>query len=117
MVILIAVVLCVGLLYFWLVGHWFARVLVFLALMVLFGMIAFATMNAVLEGVLRDPLPDWWRRTPKWIMPVSVLLGLVIGPVAGWFASMIPTYYWRHRGVMRARFVASETNRVLNPPL
>lgn len=40
MVALIVVLLCLALLYFWLVGHWFARVLAFLALWPVFFLIA-----------------------------------------------------------------------------
>ncbi len=35
--ILLALPLAAGLLYFWLIGHWFARVLMFLAFAALFG--------------------------------------------------------------------------------
>jgi hypothetical protein len=98
MVVLIAVVLCVGLLYFWLMGHWFARVLVFLALAMLFALIAGGSMESAFDSAFKNVSVDqWWLRMPTWIAPVSVLFGLTAGPAAAWFTSMIPTYHWRHR--------------------
>jgi hypothetical protein len=74
--ILIGIGLAAVLLYYWLIGHWFARVLVFLMLAAGVGLIA----GAALGG-----------------HDVSWLLGLVVGGIVGWFVSGIPLYYWRYQ--------------------
>jgi hypothetical protein len=73
--ILIGLVVVAALLYFWLVAHWFARVLMFLLLGVggFFG-----------GGAITGTLPS------------SVILG-VLGIVAAWYVAGIPTYYWQRR--------------------
>jgi hypothetical protein len=76
--ILIGLAMGVALLYFWLVGHWFARVLVFLAL----GAGLFVGGAAI--GSAAGDQSSW------------LVLGL-LGAVVAWFVSGIPTYYWLHR--------------------
>jgi hypothetical protein len=63
--------------YFWLIGHWFARVLVFLVLAVV-GFIAGA-------NVPPPPSPAG-----------SIICGL-IGAALAWPLASIPIYYWRRQ--------------------
>lgn len=75
--ILIGICLALGLLYAWLIGWWFARVLVFLELGVLgtIGGYGIGSQSDVVAGVL-----------------------LGIGFVAlGWVLASLPVYYWRQR--------------------
>jgi hypothetical protein len=77
--ILIGLALAAALLYFWLIGHWFARVLAFLLLTAVFGLAlgaAFATTGGGGGGFV---------------------IGTAIGGVAAWFVSGIPLYYWRYQ--------------------
>lgn len=71
-----------ALLYFWLRGHWFARILVFLPIGV-FGFVAGSNV------------------APTY-MVVALIFG-AIGVIAAWFISGLPIYYWRHKiaGLMR----------------
>lgn len=77
--ILIALILAPALLYFWLIGHWFARVLAFLVFAAAFGV----------GGALLTSAGATY--------PNAGLPGLVIGGIVAWFVAGIPTYYWRHR--------------------
>lgn len=63
------------LLYFWLIGHWFARVLAFLVLLVPLSFLGSAYGAPYQAG----------------------LLGLVLGGIAAWFLTGIPTYVRRYR--------------------
>lgn len=76
--LIIVPILAVALLYFWLVGSWFARILTFLLLI---PVITLAIMAAI-----HDP-------------PLSLLhvLIAVVAGVAAWFVSGLPEYYWRRR--------------------
>ena len=74
--ILIGLCLAAALLYFWLLGHWFARVLVFL------GLICTAVFVGFLFGAGNGA------------QFVTISVG---GGVAGWFVSGLPLYIWRHR--------------------
>lgn len=88
--ILIGLGIALTLLYFWLIGHWFARVIVFLLFSVIFFFMFAATA----------------RDTSNPSAGVSVgLLGI---PLA-WPLSGIPAYYW-HR---RAKTLLEEQNRYL----
>jgi hypothetical protein len=77
--ILIGLVVAAALLYFWLIGHWFARILMFLLLTVGVGLVLW---------VLLPPLTP-----PKDGNAFGFLIGLILAwPLAG-----IPAYYWRQR--------------------
>jgi hypothetical protein len=78
--ILLGLVLAAGLLYFWLLGHWFARVLVFLGLIPVLGLL----VVGLIGGGLHDG-------------PVEIFVGAIGGGVAGWFVSGLPIYYWRRQ--------------------
>ena len=78
--ILIGIAMAVALLYWWLIGHWFARVLVFLLL---------ACVGFVAGAALANTSPN---------APAAgvIILGL-IGAAFGWPIAGLPTYYWRHQ--------------------
>ena len=88
MVFLVGAALAAGVLYFWLRGHWFARVLVFLGLGVLFAVI--------ITNAYGDPT-----------MPVQVAFLAALGFLAAWFAADIP-----HRLLRRAQRVHVTSFRV-----
>jgi len=77
MVALVALVLALVVLASWLSGHWFARVVVLLALSALGLMLCLA------------------YQTPHQTTPVFVPFLLSL-PVA-WIVASIPTYYWRSK--------------------
>lgn len=78
MTILIGLVLAAVLLYGWLVGNWFFRVLTFLGMCVFIFMFAFGAAG-----------------------PNGAPLGqILVAWVVAWFVSGIPTYYWRRRNLM-----------------
>jgi hypothetical protein len=80
--IIIGIAAGVALLYFWLLGHWFARVLVHLMLMpLLAGLLAAAFTVGV--GHPGDP--------------IGIIGGCILGLTAGWFIASAPVYYWRHK--------------------
>jgi hypothetical protein len=68
-----ALVAGLALLYFWLIGHWFARVLVFLVF--------------ILAGIAAPRIFDNAN-------PFALLIGF---PLAGWVIAAIPTYVHRWR--------------------
>jgi len=80
MELMIGAGLALALLYFWLLGHWFARVVMFLLLAVV-GFIAGAALASA------SPNPPTFA---------LVLFGL-IGAALAWPLSGIPIYYWRHQ--------------------
>jgi hypothetical protein len=73
--ILIGIALALALLYFWLLGHWFARVLMFLIITATGGILALATGTASSSHAGLIP-------------PLAI---------AAWFMSGLPLYYWRHQ--------------------
>jgi hypothetical protein len=75
----ILVGLCMGLalLYFWLLGHWFARALMFVVLGVTFGGACFFIVAAN-TGIEQ-----------------AGFMAVPIGVLAAWFAAGAPTYYHR----------------------
>ena len=93
---LIGLLLGVALLYFWLIGHWFARVLVFLLL---------AVLMALGGGSL---LAD----TAKPSNPASGIFGAIVGAVLAWPVSGIPIYYWRWRIKELAALAKAEDARL-----
>ena len=60
MLVLSGLGVAVVLLYFWLIGHWFARVLVFIALAVGFGIIGGAMFSSATGTVLFSDQPGPW---------------------------------------------------------
>ena len=70
--------LCMGLalLYYWLLGHWFARVLMCILLVLMGVLIGLANMD----------------RHPEFAAPL-----MLIGAGAGWAAGSAPVWYWRKR--------------------
>ena len=85
--IIVGLLLAIALFYFWLIGHWFARVLVFLMLAVV-GFIAGA-------NVPTSPSPAG-----------SIICGL-IGAALAWPLASIPIYYWHRQIMLGAHTVAS----------
>ncbi len=86
MEILIGLVLAAVVLYFWLIGHWFARVVVFLALVPLLGL-GGAALFAALPGATG----------------AAAALGGCVGVGLAWPASSLPIYYWRSQARTYAR--------------
>jgi len=78
MELMIGAGLALALLYFWLLGHWFARVVVFLLL----ASVTFVTV-AYTTQVRGDPM-------------VGVIFGLLAAAVT-WPVSGLPVYYWRRQ--------------------
>jgi len=78
--IIIGALLIALLLYFWLLGHWYARVLTFLLFAAVFGL-GGGMMAAAAHG---DSSPEG-------------IFGIVVGAVVAWFISGLPIYYWRRQ--------------------
>jgi len=76
--ILIGLVLALVLLYFWLLGHWFARVVMFLALAAIFGL-----LGALFTGMDGPPAQN------------HAVIGILIGAALAWPVSGIPIYWLR----------------------
>ncbi len=81
MEIILGIVLFLGLLYGWLVGHWFARVVMALALWVLGGFIAILFAANGTEDQRQATI-------------IAVIFG---GSVLSWLIAGLPTYYWRQK--------------------
>lgn len=84
MVALVAVVLGLGVLWFWLVGHWFARLLAFPLLALAIG----ACIGGILEQFLQPQ-----------DKPISALIAVLVGGFLGWHLSGLPIRFWRKREV------------------
>lgn len=80
--ILISLAMALALLYFWLIGHWFARVLMFLALA--------ATVFAVAASSINYGIYD--GKAPIGVLLFEVPIGLLAWPLAS-----LPVYFWRWR--------------------
>lgn len=76
--ILIGLALACGVLYLWLLGHWFGRVLMFLLLAVVCGLAIGIAMPQLTEGATANP----W--------------GFLIGLVVAWPLASIPLYMRRN---------------------
>ena len=87
---LIGLCLAVALLYFWLIGHWFARVLVFLML----------ACVAFLAACYTTQVPGH--------PPVGLFFGLVAGALS-WPIASLPIYF--HRGKQRQVAMAWDERR------
>lgn len=92
MVVIVGLVIAAGVLYFWLLGHWFARVLAFL--------IVFAPILGLLGFLLGGGTPGG-------------VTFVILGVVAAWFASGIPFYIVRAKQNQRLRVL----DGFLNPDL
>ena len=77
MAILIGLAAAVAVLYVWLAGHWFGRVLAFLVLAVPLG--AGGAMLFITTPAGADN-------------PTGAVIGAILGVLAAWFVSSIPTY-------------------------
>lgn len=78
--ILVGLVLAAVLLFVWLIGHWFARVLAFLLLGVVFGL-----SGAFMAGIDGPPAHN------------HGIAGALLGLVLAWILSGIPKYVHAHR--------------------
>lgn len=76
--ILVGLILALVLLYFWLIGHWFARVVAFLVLAMLLGGAGWLVTGGY--GLLS-------------------MFGFLLGAALAWPVSGIPAYYYRGRGI------------------
>lgn len=76
--ILLGLAMGVALLYFWLIGHWFARILTFLA----FVVVLFFVFTETSRGTAEPP-PE----IAVWMFAMII----------AWLIASLPTYYWRHR--------------------
>jgi hypothetical protein len=74
--IVVGLLLTIALLYFWLIGHWFARVLVFLA-------------EAVVGFIGDANVPPH--------NPAGSIICSLIGAALAWPLASIPIYYWRRQ--------------------
>jgi hypothetical protein len=72
--------MALALLYRWLIGHWFARVLMLIALVPLLGF-GGAALFAQMPG---DPTGD-------------AVIGGIIGAVLAWPVAGLPVYWWRRQ--------------------
>jgi hypothetical protein len=89
--ILIGLVLAAGVLWAWLAGHWFGRVLAF----IVFAAVLAAIVGGLISGSLDQINP----------------FGAIIGAVAAWFVSGIPIYCQRHK----ARSMTRRGFQLLHP--
>jgi lipoprotein signal peptidase len=78
--ILIGLALAVALLYFWLIGHWFARILAFLMFAAILGLLGASIGNTADASVHGAPV-------------VMALIGVGLA----WPVAALPAYYWRRR--------------------
>jgi hypothetical protein len=78
--IIIGAVLILAWFYFWLLGHWFARILA----VPLFAAILGFTFAGIMTA---DAHPG----------PSNAAMGILIGLGLSWPAASLPTYYWRYR--------------------
>lgn len=84
MVVLVWVLVVVSLMYFWLAGHWFARVLMFL-------------MFALALGL---GCGQWVASATGSTTPGPVILGMCVGAALAWPVASLPIYYRRNRARM-----------------
>jgi hypothetical protein len=82
MVILVGVALGVALLYFWLVGHWFARVLMALVLTIPLGWIGASILGSAVQLPTDTTAP--------------AVVGLILGVIAAWPIASIPVWIRRY---------------------
>lgn len=80
MAIVVGGLVGLGLLYFWLLGHWFARVVMMPVLALALGV----GMSALMASA-------------EHAGPNNGLFGLLVGIALAWPAASAPVYYWRWR--------------------
>jgi hypothetical protein len=85
MVVILLLCVAAVLLYFWLIGHWFARALAFFAWGAAFELLAVAS---------------YYGKHDDSAWP---LIWLACAAAAAWFVSGIPQYYWRRKARVIAR--------------
>jgi hypothetical protein len=97
MTILIGVGLALAALYWWLIGHWFARVVMWFPIAAV--LCAGAWYGSVNPAPLAFLLPSFLQEftSPAAHPGRTLLASAVLGIVAAWFVSGIPIYYHRHR--------------------
>ncbi len=89
MEILIGLALAVALLYFWLIGHWFARILMGFLLVAAFLTVGGTTASSSTDGNM-----------------AAILFGALAGGTLGWLAAGWPVYYWRAKARQHAAAAA-----------
>ena len=76
-----------ALLYFWLIGHWFARVLMFLCLAAVFGFLGASLLAATQDAAAAAPVPG--------------IIGATLGAGAAWYIAGIPLWVQRAKEKQR----------------
>lgn len=84
--IIIGLGAALALLYFWLIGHWFARVVMFLILMLTLGLLGGGLFASGFD-----------RNTQADAQHLAMIFGAILGAASAWPVSGIPIYYWRKR--------------------
>jgi hypothetical protein len=87
--ILIGLSLALVLLYFWLSGHWFARIVTFLALAVVCGIGVAALAATIAQSAGAPP------GNPA--IEVVIVLGAIVGAALAWPLASIPTWHYRRQ--------------------
>lgn len=102
MVLIVGLFAALALLYFWLLGHWFARAFVFIVLWPVI-VIAVTSYSHLFYGY--PSLPD---------SSGLQILGDAIGcGFYAWLVVSLPTFYWQAKQRANAKLV----DRLLNPPI
>jgi hypothetical protein len=83
MIFLVAAAVAAGVLYLWLKGHWFGRVLAFLVLAVAFGL-ACGEVAATFGMTVGNPKG-------------YAIVGMLAGGMLAWLVSGLPDYYYRRQ--------------------
>lgn len=77
--IVAGLLLVLALLYFWLIGHWFARIVTTLVFLAGFGGLG----AVVVSNSMDHPNPG------------NAVFGAIAGALIGWVVASLPTWYWR----------------------
>lgn len=85
-----ALLLILALFYFWLIGHWFARILMFPIFVAVFGLASLWLYGQV---------PDHGGSGLQLIVGG---FGLALSTYGAWEISGVPVVYWRRRAVVMA---------------
>jgi hypothetical protein len=97
MVWLLGIAFVLGVLYVWLAGHWFGRVVAFLAFLVPFGLVGF--MIGVTLQQNAHPNPE--------AFPIFGIFTMLLGAYAAWPVSGLPAWYRQRTMDSGAGFAAS----------